>query len=475
LRYKLWGAALCLCVLAASAAAPLLEEGGAPRVHQHRDAPAKAADSAADGTFATHLPLVEIGTAGVEIPVQRADEAIPAHMDVIDHEDTYNRQGGAPTLCTDLAIHVRGRSSRAFDKSSYSLRLVREDGSNNPQPVMGMDAHHEWVLHGPYLDKTLLRNYMWYNIAGEIMGYAPNVRFCELILNGEYRGVYVMTEKLTSGDNGARLNLTASTKSSTFSGYLLQFNGGSPSNGGKTDQFSWYAKRARFPMDIVFPGPRTLTPEMERAISQDFSDFEKALYSYDYDSKKFGYPAYIDVQSFLDYFLINELTCNYDAGRFSTYIGKGVDGKFRLYLWDMNSACDNYQEQAVDAEGFQLQNRLWYSMLTKDEDFTDALIRRYWELRRSYFDPDYLNQYIDDTVAFLGPAVERNFAVWGDTFHLETPLLTPASRELHSYGEAVAQLKDFLARRIRWMDENIDSLRQYAAGSKVKKFQETAY
>lgn len=486
MKYKLWGGLLCICALVLSLGAPLLAGGGQTRYHQHRDAPTKQADTADTGGLSTHLPLVEIDTGGVEIPgkptydengvshyTTAADgsEDILARMDIIDHETTYNHADDAPTLETAVRLHVRGRSSRHFDKSGYSLRLVNADGTNNPQSVLGMDAHHEWALHGPYLDKTLLRNYMWYNIGGEIMGYAPNVRFCEVILNGVYQGVYVMTEKLTAGDNGARLNLKVNAKDNTFSGYLLQLNGGEPSNGGHTRQFSFYTERTQAQLDIVYPGPEKLTSEMETAISRDFSAFEKALYSYDFDSDTMGYAAYIDVQSFVDYFLINELTCNYDAGRFSTYIGKDTSGKLRLYLWDMNSACDNFQEQAVNAQGFELQSRLWYAMLIKDEDFTDALIDRYWELRKTYFDPDYLTRYIDEIVSYLDGAVDRNFSVWGDTFADDT-LLIPVSRNLHSYDEAIGQLKDFLTARIEWMDANIDTLRQYSANSRVKKFKE---
>lgn len=489
MKYKLWGALLCACAIALSLAAPLLENDGKTRYHQHRDAPAKVEDTAADGVFSTHLPLVEIDTGGAEIPgksiyeedgthyyTTAADgsDTIIAHMDVVDHETTYNHAGDTPTLSTGIEIHVRGRSSRTFDKSGYALRLIHEDGTNNPQALMGMDAHHEWALHGPFLDKTLLRNYMWYNIGGEIMDYAPNVRFCEVILNGTYQGVYVMLEKLTAGADGARLDLTVSAKNNTFSGYLLQLNGGSPTRGGVTDQFTYYAKRTAYQLDIVYPGRRSLTPEMETAISKDFSDFEKALYSYDYDTKEYGYKAYIDMQSFIDYFLINELTCNYDAGRFSTYIGKDTAGKFRIYLWDMNSACDNYQETDFGPEDFWLQNRLWYFMLMKDEDFVDALIDRYWQLRETYFDEDYLLTYIDETVAYLGEAIDRNYEVWGYAFGEEHDLLAPAQRNPRSYEEAVEQMKAFLRKRIAWMDENIDTLRQYSAESKVKKFNENA-
>lgn len=213
---------------------------------------------------------------------------------------------------------------------------------------------------------------------------------------------------------------------------------------------------------------------MKEEISKDFSDFEKALYSYDYDNEKYGYETLLDAESFIDYFLINELTCNYDAGWLSTYIYKDTSGKFRICLWDMNSVCDNYQDSQIDSMGFQMQNCLWYVMLMKDEDFTDALIDRYWQLRETYFDLDYLNQYIDDTTAYLGDAVDRNFQVWGYTFQPEHDLLIPTDRNPRSYDAAVEQMKDFLKRRTAWMDENIDTLRQYSAESKVKKFNENA-
>lgn len=91
-----------------------------------------------------------------------------------------------------------------FDKKGYLLRTTKDDGiTNRDVEMLGMDAHHEWALHGPYLDKTLIRNYMWYNIAGEIMDYAPNARFCEVIINGEYQGLYLMVETITSGEEPA--------------------------------------------------------------------------------------------------------------------------------------------------------------------------------------------------------------------------------------------------------------------------------
>lgn len=490
MKYKIMGLVLCMCAIALALLAPSFEKDESPlRVHQHLEAAEKTPDTAKAQGFSTHLPLVMIDTDGVAVPgksvvgkdgkryiTKAADGSatIGATMDIVDHETTYNHASDPSTVHSNIIIHVRGRSSRRYDKPSYAVRLVTEDGENNPQEVMGMDAHHEWVLHGPYLDKTLMRNYMWYNIGGEIMDYAPNVRFCELILNGKYQGVYVMTETLTAGENGARLNLSVNAKNNTFSGFLLQYNSGESSNRAMTNQFTAYTKRLKGGLEIVYPGRQNLTSDMQQEISQAFSDFEKALYSYDYDSKNFGYKQYIDVQNFVDYFLINELTCNYDAGWFSTYIGKDPAGKYRMYLWDMNACCDNYPDRVMDRHNFNMQTTPWFKMIIKDEDFVDLIINRYWQLRETVFDPDALCTYIDDTAAYLGEAAIRNNKRWPEIYAADYEMLSPNSRNSLSYEESLAQMKTFLQQRIAWMDENIESLRQYSAESRVKKFSEVA-
>lgn len=491
MKYKLWGIGACMAVMVVCLVVPALAgDTGAKRYHQHLEAETKEACSHDENLFCTHLPLVEIDTQGQKIPgrlILYEEEMTPirettaegldeiyGRIAVIDHEQTNNHIQDEPAVESRMKIHVRGNSSRFFDKAGFSIRLIDENGENNPQNIMGMDAHHEWVLHGPFLDKTLMRNYMWYNIAGELMEYAPNVRFCEVIVNGEYQGVYVMTESITAGQEGSRLNFSVNKKQNTFTGYLLRLDRGSSNEMKNIRTFSRYAMRTRQQINIVYPGSSNLTPELTREICQDFSDFEKALYSYDYDDKKLGYKQRIDVGSFVDYFLVNELTCNYDAGRLSTYIYKGIDGKYRLCVWDFNSACDAYQEQSIPTDGFQMQNGLWYFMLTKDEDFTDRIISRYRELRGTVFDEAYLDSYMDDVMEYLGNAIDRNYEKWGYSFESEYDLMEPADRNPRSYEEAVSDMKAFLHTRIKWMDENIEVLRQYSAESKIKKYNENA-
>ena len=220
--------------------------------------------------------------------------------------------------------------------------------------------------------------------------------------------------------------------------------------------------------NIIYPGTANLNEQFVESITQDFSNFEHMLYTYDFDHSEYGYSKTIDVDSFVNYFLINEFTSNYDAGNYSTYIYKGTNGKYRMCVWDFNNAFDNYQEQAIDHETFLLYESLWFNMIIKDKDFTERVIKRYHELRKTYFSDDYLNNYIDETIAYLDDAIDRNFEKWGYTFESDHNLLYPTTRNLRSYDEAVAQLKGYIASRGAWMDENIDVLRQYSANSKTK-------
>ena len=475
--------ACALCLFAAAAASLIESEAPGDRVHQHLDAAEKAACSHGSAVFCTHLPLLEIETGGVEIPGKPLGDGtenytvaadgsskITCKIELTDHETANNHPDDEPQVASDALIGIRGRSSRSLDMNGYALRLQTAEGENNPQSLAGMAPHHEWVLHGPFLDKSLMRNYMWYNIAGEIMDYAPNVRFCELILNGEYMGVYLLVESITAGDDGARLNLTADRKGNRFSGYALRLDDGSPTPIKNIDPFSIYSYRFPKKINIVYPGADNLTEELAEEIRQDFSAFEKALYSFDFDDDKYGYKAMIDVESFVAFMIINEFTLNYDAGWLSTYVYKDLDGLLRMCIWDFNSACDNYQDSQTEDMGFQFQNFVWYFMLTKDDYFIEAVIDRYAELREDYLSEEYLMDYIDGTVAYLGDAVDRNFEKWGYSFAEEHDMLQPASRNPRTYEEAIAQLKSAIRIRGDWMDENIHTLRQYAAESKVKKF-----
>lgn len=490
MKYRVIGTlAAVLMLLTVLLTSAWSDEGPANRVHQHLTARQPDAGCDCDGSeLCTHLPLVLIDTGGQEIPGKvtgqtddfgetintlAADgrDVIDVSFVIVDNQTRNNHPSDEATLTTTAQIRVRGHSSRLFEKSPYQLDFVDEDGEAAPAAVMGMPAHSEWVLYGPYLDKSLVRNYMWYNIAGEVMEWAPNVRYCELILNGEYRGLYLMVETITDGED-CRLNLSTTEQNVKTTGYLLRGDRTTQEDlGGQRDIYTYLERMLTLRTDILikYPGRSSLTQELRQEIELDYAAFEKALYSYDYDTDDYGYWNYIDVDNFVDYFLINEFSLNVDAGRYSTYIYKDLSGKFKLAVWDFNNACDNFPTDPLTPDQINMVSHTWFFMLCKSEDFVERLLDRYDELRASVLNETYLLNYIDETLAYLGPAVERNNQRWNDAMTQWEPL-TPVERNLHSHEAAVDQLKEWLYERGIWLDENIHTIRQNCHPSRTKVY-----
>lgn len=490
MKYRVIGTlAAVLMLLTVLLTSAWSDEGPANRVHQHLTARQPDAGCDCDGSeLCTHLPLVLIDTGGQEIPGKvtgqtddfgetintlAADgrDVIDVSFVIVDNQTRNNHPSDEATLTTTAQIRVRGHSSRLFEKSPYQLDFVDENGEAAPAAVMGMPAHSEWVLYGPYLDKSLVRNYMWYNFAGEVMEWAPNVRYCELILNGEYRGLYLMVETITDGVD-CRLNLSTTEQNVKTTGYLLRGDRTTQEDlGGQRDIYTYLERMLTLRTDILikYPGRSSLTQELRQEIELDYAAFEKALYSYDYDTDDYGYWNYIDVDNFVDYFLINEFSLNVDAGRYSTYIYKDLSGKFKLAVWDFNNACDNFPTDPLTPDQINMVSHTWFFMLCKSEDFVERLLDRYDELRASVLNETYLLNYIDETLAYLGPAVERNNQRWNDAMTQWEPL-TPEERNLHSHEEAVDQLKEWLYERGIWLDENIHTIRQNCHPSRTKVY-----
>lgn len=430
-----------------------------------------------EDTFSSHLPVVSIETGGVVIlgrPEQGQhikdieNSFIQADMRIYDREGELNKLSSQPVLESKINIRVRGNSSRTFDKVGYLFKFTDDAGMERKLEVMGMEKDSTWVLHGPYLDKTLMRNYMWYNLAGQIMEWAPDVRYCEVFLDHEYQGLYVMAEQISMGEG--RIEMTKYDGKSNISSYIVCADRESVNDVQYLDNFTSYALRINGKLEVKYPGASRITPELTEYISRDFSRFEKALYSFDYDTARYGYQNYIDVDSFVDYFIINEVTQNTDAGLYSTYFYKDVSGKLKMCVWDFNNCCDNYIEDQTPMAGFFMQNRPWYFMLCKDEAFMEKVITRYHQLRKGILSEEAVESYIAGVQSYLGPAIERNFEKWGYSFLPEKDLLYEDERKIGSYEAAVEQYETRLVRRMRWMDEHIEDLRSYSHESINKKF-----
>lgn len=483
------------------------------RVHQHREAKIEAELGITDGmdciyetdasqytydsgsidmeVLKTHLPIVIIDTSD-DIPgvpyhsedgtqytlAPDGDTYITAQMKVIDHQDSYNQPSDEEELSSLIKIRVRGNSSRWFDKKSYSIKTIDDFGEYRNLPVMGMEKHHEWVLNGPYLDKSLMRNYLAMNFSGELMEYAPDVRYCEVILNGEYKGLYLFMETVSRGQG--RINIEKPNKTRNVTGYIIELDNDDIQPPDALDNFTKYASilRDRAYFDIVYPGELNLTPQLKEYIDRDVSAFEKALYSFDYDSLRYGFPARTDVSEFVNYFIIMEVFMQYDVGNRSTFFYKDINGRFKPCVWDFNNSLDN---AAINTElddykisGFFTIQSPWFWMMLKEDSFLSQIIQQYRSLRKGMLSDDNIKEYIEQTETYLGSAVGRNFAVWGYTFEPKNlqwnNKLIPDERNPVSYEAAVEQMQSTLLDRLNWLDEHIEVLKQYGHESAVKKF-----
>lgn len=454
------------------------------RIHQHLQEKSRLTCTHDVAEFCTHLPIIAIETGGQTIEIQREgigehsyqkSSEIIAQVKVLDSQSSYNHLTDEALIESKAKVRYRGNTSIKFDKKSYKLDFIHEDLSKNKdEDVLGMGKHDEWVLNGPFLDKTLIRNYMCLNIAGEIMGDAPDVRFCEVFVDGVYKGVYVVMESIEKAKE--RVDIASYKKGDPFTSYIVRVD---RERGllEELNNFTKYANRMHkhTALEVIYPSDATSSPELKSYIEQDFSKFEKALYSLDYNDAKYGYKRHIDVQSFVDYFIINEFFKNYDAGIFSTYFYKDIRGKLHIGpAWDFNNAADNFIAVALDERGMEMVYRNWYFMLMKDEAFVETVIKRYHDLREGWLSEEVLLNYIDETVVFLGEAIWRNHEVWGYSFDPEkvdeNNRLAPLDRNVTSYEASIMQLKDFIIQRGRWLDKHIETLKQYAHESRVKKF-----
>lgn len=432
----------------------------------------------------THLPILSITVDKENIPgeiirdsngnevgktlTNEGNTMILGEMQVYDSDDT-NTIHDSAKISSSILLRYRGNSSVSFSKKGYLLKLINEDGSDNEQQMLGITKNNEWVLHGPYLDKTLMRNYMSYNIGAMIMGYAPNVRYCELYVNNEYQGLYLLCESISRSKS--RVNISKYDSRASEFGYILRIDKDEDSIR-DICTFSEYTHTSEIGtgLSIVYPSKNMINENIKEYIESDISEFERALYSYDFNDPAKGYKNYIDVDSFVDYYVYQEFMEINDTGNRSTYLYKEKGGKIVMGpIWDYNNSLNNYFTE-LDSEEMQYTDILWYSQLLKDKDFVDRVVNRYRDLRKTVLNEEYLLNYIDSVRNYLGDAIDRNFEVWGFSFDVsnlsDREKLYPESRNISSYDEAIKQLKDEIVKRGRWLDDNIDTLYQYCQDSK---------
>lgn len=441
-------------------------------------------------TEESELPYLVIDTQGKDIPYE---PGTPARMKIYQRKKLIQEQL--------IDLEYRGKTSfRLSDKKGFNFETIDDSGEGVDVSFFGMPEEEDWRLIGHVVnltekyiwDRSLIYNHVGYELSRKIGKYASRGQFVEVEVNGEYLGVYFFCEKVKRDSN--RINIKSLNFSSTdlSGGYILKIDKSDPGsehdgkplsyfmNNWEDDaryndfnsfrsNFDIFQNLITFPafqppyhgqqyletyFGYEYPSAENITQAQKEYIAEYMDEFEKALISDDFSSNGRNYTDYIQVSSFVDYFLITELCRNVDAYRISTFLEKDRGGKLAMGpVWDMNIGFDEGGRIPMDDWVLNYNKYVtndpwmvpfWWTRLMEDPTFKQAIKTRWQSLRQAQLSPSQIQKVVDDAVNLLqkNGAVERNYAKWDQGVGV-------------NYDEAIQNLKIFLTDRANWMDSKI--------------------
>jgi subtilisin-like proprotein convertase family protein len=420
----------------------------------------------------TVLPLVLIDTYGGTI----VDEPkINAGMKIIYHGlGFYNHPTDVPNVYNgEVGIEIRGSFSAGLPQKPYGFETRDAFGENLDTALLGMPSENDWILLAVYNDKVFMRNALPFKLSRMMDRYAPRTRFCEVILNGSYQGIYVMTEKIKRDNDRvdiSKLDLNDNAGDSLTGGYIVKLDYHDGSNSWLSD-FHPYDHPA---LDVYYvydyPDYDVITPQQKTYIQGFMHSLEAALYSSNFTNPTTGYRTWLDVDSFIDYLILSEVSRNNDGFKKSVYMYKDKNSKNPLLqtgpLWDIDWAWKNINEcsifAATDGSGWAYKvndcnpdnnSSGWAVRMMQDTAFTHQLNCRYFNLRRTILDTTYLFHYIDSVHTLVNEAQVRHYKKWPILgINVGTP---EVDYQPTTYAGEIQKFKNWIKLRLNWLDDSI--------------------
>lgn len=375
----------------------------------------------------TGLPVLFIYTDNKE-PIASKDNYVNGTI-------FFDGAGEFENLTAPMRIKGRGNSTWSMPKKPYRIKF------DEKQSMAGFPANKDWVLLANYADKTSLRTEVAFNISRNTsLEYTPRTQHVEVFINDVYNGTYVLTEQLKIGKD--RINVTDD-------GYLLEVDQLS-----RLDEGDVYFTTDRILLNIKDPDVE-LNSERYNWIRDFVIAAENALYGVNFKDPQNGYAKYIDVGSFVDWYLVNEITKNNDANFFSScYMNITPGGKLKMGpVWDYDLALGNVNyNNNYDPTGFWIKNSKWISRLFEDPAFVELVKERYNNLRGIIL--NNIIAELNQDASYLSWSMIENNNKWG-TLYTYT---WPNDAIWGSYNNEIQYLKTWLSQRISWLDKAINDL-----------------
>ena len=443
------------------------------------------------GPFAdSDIPYIVIDTKETSI---ENEPKVPAEMTIFVNEVESQK--------ANIGIEFRGSTSfRLSNKKSYGIEIWDEAGNDIDASFFGFPEEEDWVLvghvvnpeRGVIFDRTLMYHHFGYELFRKMGQYSSRSKYVELEINGEYLGIYMFMEKLKRDKHRIdikKLEPTDTDAESITGGYILKIDKTAGGNSNLNFPLEYFENNwdddARYTPNISFrsqydinrnfldfspyrqpyhslqyletyflyeyPKAQNITDAQKEYIQTYVHDFETALLNDDFSSTTRTYTDYIDLSSFVDFFIINEICRNVDGYRLSTYMYKERGEKLKMGpIWDLNIGYDSgdrvpFDDWVINYNNFVQQDAwmipFWWPRLMEDSMFKTAVKTRWQALRASELQTATLLKMVDDIAGDLqdNGAIQRNFNKWGSV----------------DYTQSVNALKNYLESRTAWMDGEI--------------------
>ncbi|MGC4756044.1 CotH kinase family protein [Micromonospora trifolii] len=426
-------------------------------------APGTAMYAAQNVTTAHDLPVVLIDSYGAGRPDREYFDATTMIFEPAGGGTT--SLAAAPTLSTRAGFRLRGNSSATFEKTPFRVEFWDNADDDADHPVLGMPADSDWVLRGPFPDKALIREALVYDLGREMGLPAPRYAFAEFYLNtdaapvgaGDYMGVYMFMETIKNSKD--RLDLKQLDSNDVTLPRI---------QGGYIWKFEWMAaEEPTLPctgpaatcwnyLEVADPSP--LQPQQREWLRGHLQEFNDVLHSSNFADPTTGYRKYIDVDSFIDLMIVNELSREMDAYVRSSHFYKDRDSKiFAGPLWDFDLSFGVGGFFANDqVSGWQHQQTRqpsandWFAQLLRDPAFVNQARSRWQTLRRGLLSDAALQTRVNALATPLTNAAQRNFQRW--------PILTAPTVSFFrtptspTWQGQVQVMRDWMLRRAAWLD-----------------------
>jgi hypothetical protein len=441
----------------------------------------------------SNLPILRINT---KTRVIQDEPKIPVVMEFFDAgAGQLNQVSASPTISTVAGVEFRGSTSQAdfyflpgYVKKPYGIELWTDSTGVKAKKMslLQMPEESDWVLNASYNDRSFMRDFIAQNLAARLGLLHSNTKFVELIINDEYRGVYVLMEKIKQGKNRVPISdlyPTENAGDNVTGGYLLKIDktSGSPSTTWKSNYTSGISATQKCEFQIEYPQYGIITQQQFIYIRDYINTWEQKLMTEDMNDSKASFRDYMDLPSFVNYFILNEATRNVDGYRLSTYLYKdkeSLGGKIKMGpAWDFNIAFGNADYlNGWMTNGFVYkaigsleptnywQVPFWWNKLVQDASFRKALATRWKEVRKTFLNTTSIFATIDSAQVVLKDPLTRNF----QKYPLLGKKIWPNYYVGFTVSDEVNWLKNWIQGRLTWLDAQLAIYESPILGNEIE-------